>query len=71
MVLNNFRKDIKMICEDEHITQIEMGKKAGMAQNYLSDSISGKRNIIVKSFVELLESNGYDLEIRYVKREQK
>lgn len=71
MVKNNFEKEIKIKCLEEDTTQAEIAEKTGTTAPYVSRLIGKKEGIINKTFVRLVEELGYDVELTYVKREEK
>lgn len=69
MVLNDFLLDMKVITHKDHTTQKAFAENAGLARSNFSRLLH--ENIVLNSFVRMMEINGYDLEIKYVKREKK
>lgn len=69
MVKNDFVIDVKIKCLEERITQARLAEKIGTPASYISRLINNKNDTIVnKTFVEMLETLGYDVRITYEKR---
>lgn len=71
MVLNNVEKDIKIKCLENDITQVGLAEKIGTTGQYVNRVIKKNEAILNKTFVEIMEALGYDIELIYVKREGK
>lgn len=69
MVKNDFEIDVKVKCLEEHITQAQLAEMVGTSASYISRLINKKNSIVNKTFVEMLEKLGYDIQITYVKKE--
>lgn len=71
MVKNAFDIDVKVKCLEERITQAQLAEMIGTSAPYISRLINKKNDIIVnKTFVEMLEALGYDIQLTYIKREK-
>lgn len=71
MVKNDFDIDVKVKCLEERITQAQLAEMIGTSAPYISRLINKKNDIIVnKTFVEMLEALGYDIQLTYIKREK-
>ena len=71
MVKNDFDIDVKVKCLEERITQAQLAEMIGTSAPYISRLINNKNDIIVnKTFVEMLEALGYDIQLTYIKREK-
>lgn len=71
MVKNAFEIDVKVKCLEERITQAQLAEMIGTSAPYISRLINNKNDIIVnKTFVEMLEALGYDIQLTYIKREK-
>lgn len=66
MVLNDFKEDIRRLCEAEEISQSELGVRMGLSRQVIDKR--GKHAGMTEGFTEMLEALGYDIEVRYVKR---
>ena len=68
MVKNNIEIDVKVKCLEANMTQQKVGEVIGTTGQYLNRVIKKKDGIINKTFVQILEALGYDIELTYVKR---
>lgn len=68
MVKNDFEIDVKVKCLEERITQAQLAEMVGTSDSYISRLIYKKNSIVNKTFVEMLEKLGYDIQITYVKK---
>ena len=71
MILNNIEKDIKIKCLESDITQQGLADKIGATGQYVNRIVKKKEGVVNKTFVQMLEGLGYDIELTYVKREEK
>lgn len=71
MVLNNIELDIKVKCLEENITQAQLGDKIGTSGQYVNRIIKKKEGIVNKTFVEMMEGLGYDIQINYIPKGEK
>lgn len=69
MVLNNIELDVKVKCLETNTTQLVLAERIGTTGQYVNRVIKKKDGIINKTFVEMMEALGYDIEMTYVKRE--
>ena len=69
MVKNDFEIDVKVKCLEERITQAQLAEMVGTSAPYISRLINKQGGIVNKTFVEMLDKLGYDIQITYVKRE--
>lgn len=70
MVKNNIEVDVKVKCIENSVTQAQMAKKIGTTPAYVNRVIKKKDGIINKTFIQMMEFLGYDIEILYIKREK-
>lgn len=68
MLKNNLEIDAKVKCLEEGVTQAQLAEKIGTSAPYVSWLINKKEGILNKTFVEMLEALGYDIQLTYVKR---
>ena len=54
---------------EERITQAQLAEMVGTSASYISRLINKKNSIVNKTFVEMLEKLGYDIQITYVKKD--
>lgn len=71
MVRNNIEVDVKVKCVEANMTQQQVGETIGTTGQYVNRIIKKKDGIVNKTFVEMLEVLGYDIELTYIKREEK
>lgn len=71
MVLNNIELDVKVKCLEANMTQQQVGETIGTTGQYVNRIIKKKDGIVNKTFVEMLEALGYDIELTYVPRAEK
>lgn len=70
MVKNNIELDVKVKCLEANMTQQQVGETIGTTGQYVNRVLKKKEGIINKTFVQMLEALGYDIELTYVKREK-
>ena len=68
MFKNNVEIDVKVKCVEEPTTQAELAEKVGTSPSYVNRLIKSLKKIVNKTFVQMMEQFGYDIEISYVKR---
>jgi len=71
MVTNNIELDVKVKCLEAGMTQQQVGESIGTTGQYVNRIIKKKDGLVNKTFVEMLEALGYDIELTYVRREDK
>ena len=69
MVKNDFEIDVKVKCLEERVTQAQLAELVGTSAPYISRLINKQDGIVNKTFVEMLDKLGYDIQITYVKKE--
>lgn len=70
MVTNNIELDVKVKCLEAGMTQQQVGESIGTTGQYVNRIIKKKDGLVNKTFVEMLEALGYDIELTYVKRSE-
>lgn len=70
MVKNNIELDVKVKCLEANMTQQQVGETIGTTGQYVNRIIKKKDGIVNKTFVEMLEALGYDIELTYVPKEK-
>ena len=68
MLKNNIERDVKVKCVEEQTTQAELAEKSGTSPSYVNRLIKSPEKIINKTFVQMLEQLGYDIELTYIKK---
>lgn len=71
MVKNNIEVDVKIKCLEAGMTQNQLGEAIDSTGQYVNRIIKKKDGIVNKTFVDMLEALGYDIELTYVKKEEK
>ena len=69
MVKNNFEVDVKVKCIEAGVTQAKLAEQVETTPSYVNRLIKKQENIVNKTFVQMIESLGYDIELTYVKRD--
>ena len=68
MLKNNIEVDVKVICIESGITQVQLADSIETTSSYVNRVIKKKDGIINKTFVRMMEELGYDIELIYVKK---
>ena len=72
MVKNNIELDVKVKCLEAHMTQQQVGEIVGTTGQYVNRIVKKKKDgVINKTFVQMMEALGFDIEMTYIPREQK
>lgn len=69
MVKNNVEIDVKVKCLEEGLTQAQLAEKIGTSAPYVSRLINKQEGIVNKTFVQMLDALGYDIQLTYVKKD--
>lgn len=69
MVRNNIELDVKVKCVEQGVTQQTIAEKIGTTGQYVNRIVKKKDGIMNKTFVEIMEALGYDIEITYIPKE--
>lgn len=69
MVKNNIEVDVKVKCIESGKTQVQIAEEINTTSQYVNRVIKKKDGVVNKTFVQMLEALGYDIELTYVKRE--
>ena len=69
MVKNNIEVDVKVKSIEKETTQAQLAEDIGTTGQYVNWIIKKKDGVINKTFIQMMESLGYDIELTYVKRE--
>lgn len=70
MVRNNIELDAKVKCVEQGVTQQTIAEKIGTTGQYVNRIVKKKDGIMNKTFVEIMEALGYDIEITYIPKEK-
>ena len=68
MVRNNIEVDVKVKCIEAGKTQVQIAEEINTTSQYVNRVIKKKDGVVNKTFVQMLEALGYDIELTYVKR---
>lgn len=68
MVRNNIELDVKVKCLETGTTQQSLAEQIGTTGQYVNRIVKKKDGLVNKTFVEMMEALGYDIEMTYVKR---
>lgn len=69
MLKNNVEVDVKVKCIEGGTTQAKLAEGIGTSAPYVSRLIRNNEKIVNKTFLQLMEKLGYDVELIYVQRE--
>lgn len=67
MIKNNIEVDVKVKCIENGTTQARIA--VGTTGQYVNRFIKKQDSVVNKTFVQMLEALGYDIELTYVKRD--
>ena len=70
MIKNNLEIDVKVKCLEAGMTQMQLGEKINSTGQHVNRIIKKKEGIVNKTFVEMMEALGYDIELTYLKRDK-
>lgn len=70
MVKNNIEIDVKIKCLEARMTQQEVGEVIGTTGQYVNRVIKKKSGVVNKTFIQMMEALGYDIELTYIPREK-
>lgn len=68
MLKNNIEVDVKAKCIEAETTQAKLTENIGTTPSYVNRLIKKNENIVNKTFIQMLETLGYDIELTYVQR---
>lgn len=69
MIKNNIEVDVKVKCIEHELTQAQIAETIGTTGQYVNRIIKKQDGVLNKTFVQMMEALGYDIELTYVKRE--
>ena len=70
MVRNNIEVDVKTKCIEQGKTQVQIAEEIDTTKAYVNRVIKKKDGVVNKTFVQMMEALGYDIELTYEKREE-
>lgn len=68
MIKNNIEVDVKVKCIENGFTQAQLAGVIGTTGQYVNRIIKKQDGVVNKTFVQMLEALGYDIELTYVKK---
>ena len=71
MIKNNIEVDVKVKCIENGKTQAQLAEVIGTTAQYVNRIIKKQDGIVNKTFVQMMETLGYDIELTYVKKDAK
>lgn len=71
MLINDVEADVKTKFIENRTTQLKIAEAIGSPSSYVNRLIKKTGGIINKTFIQMMEALGYDVELRYIKREEK
>jgi hypothetical protein len=69
MVKNNIEVDVKVKCIENGTTQAKVAENIETTKSYVNRIIKKPDGVVNKTFVQIMEALGYDIELVYIKRE--
>ena len=70
MVINNIEVDVKVKCIETGTTQAQIAEDIETTKSYVNRIIKKQDGVVNRTFVQMMESLGYDIELTYVKRNE-
>lgn len=68
MPKNNIEVDVKVKCIEAETTQAKLAEDIDIAPSYVNRLIKKNEKIVInKTFIQMLEFLGYDVELTYIK----
>lgn len=71
MLKNYIEVDVKVKFIEAETTQEKLAEDMGITPSYVNRLIKKSENVVNKTFIQMLESLGCDVELNYVKRGEK
>lgn len=71
MVKNNIEVDVKVKCIENGTTQAQIAEDIQTIKSYVNRVIQKPNGVVNNTFVQMMEALGYDIELTYVKRNDK
>lgn len=68
VVKNNIEVDVKVKCIENGMTQVKLAEEIDTTKAYVNRVIKKSDGVINRTFVQMMEALGYDIELTYVKR---
>ena len=71
MLRNNIEVDVKVKCIEAGVTQAKLAEMVETTPSYVNRLIKKQESIVNRTFIKMMEQLGYDVEVTYVKREER
>lgn len=71
MVRNNIEVDVKVKCIENGKTQAQLAEEIQTTSQYVNRIIKKQDGVVNNTFVRMMDALGYDIEITYVKKDEK
>lgn len=71
MVRNNIEVDVKVKCIESGTTQAQIAEDIETTKSYVNRIIKKQEGVVNRTFVQMMEALGYDIELTYIKRKPK
>jgi len=68
MIKNNIELDVKVKCIEKGTTQAQIAEDIHTTKSCVNRIIKKQDGVVNKTFVQLLEALGYDIELTYVEK---
>lgn len=68
LIKNNLEIDVKVKCMEEGLTQAQLAEKVGTSAPYVNRIIKNPEGVVNKTFINMMEQLGYDIEFTYIKK---
>ena len=68
MLKNNIELDVKVKCIENGISQVQIAEDINTTKSYVNRIIKKQEGIVNKTFVQIMETLGYDIELTYINR---
>ncbi|MDR2043579.1 MAG: helix-turn-helix transcriptional regulator [Clostridium sp.] len=68
MIKNNIELDVKVKCIEKGTTQAQIAEDIHTTKSYVNRIIKKQNGVVNKTFVQMLEALGYDIELIYVEK---
>lgn len=70
MLRNNIEVDVKVKCIEAGVTQAKLAEMVETTPSYVNRLIKKQESIVNRTFIQMMERLGYDVEVTYVKQEE-
>lgn len=69
MVKNNIELDVKVKCIEKGVTQVQIAEEIDTTKSYVNRIIKKSDGVVNKTYVQIMEALGYDIELHYIKKQ--